>query len=125
MMYVKQRESKLFYNFSLSNRVPKDHFLCKIEEAIDFSFIHELARSYYSHTGQPGIDPVVLLKMMLIGYFYDITSERKLAQELRVNMLLCTSLVMTLTKKPLIIPYYQRLEEDSVLRYSKSFSSTY
>lgn len=86
MMRIKQRESKLFYNFSLSSHVPKDHFLRKVDEAIDFNFIHELARPYYSHTGQPGIDPVVLLKMMLIGYLYDITSERKLAQELKVNL---------------------------------------
>ncbi len=86
MMSVKQKESKLFYNFSLSGHIPKDHFLRKIEEAVDFGFIHDLARPYYSHTGQPGIDPVVLFKMMLIGYLYDITSERKLAQELKVNL---------------------------------------
>lgn len=86
MMSVKQKESKLFYDFSLSSRVPKDHFLRKLEETIDFSFIHDLARPYYSHTGQPSVDPVVLLKMMLIGYLYDITSERKLAQELSVNL---------------------------------------
>lgn len=86
MMSVKQKESKLFYNFSLSSRIPKDHFLRKVDEACDFSFIYKLARPYYSHTGQPGIDPVVLLKMMLIGYLYDITSERKLSQELTVNL---------------------------------------
>lgn len=86
MMRIKQKESKLFYNFSLSSRVPKDHFLRKLEETVDFSFIHNLARPYYSYTGQPSVDPVVLLKMMLIGYIYDITSERKLAQELKVNL---------------------------------------
>ncbi len=86
MMRIKQKESKLFYNFSLSSRVPKDHFLRKLEETVDFSFIHDLAMPYYSHTGQPSVDPVVLLKMMLIGYLYDITSERKLAQELSVNL---------------------------------------
>jgi len=86
MMRVKQKQPKLFYNFSLYNHIPKDHFLCKLEEAVDFSIIHELAGLYYSHTGQPSVDPVVLLKMMLIGYLYNITSERKLAQELRVNL---------------------------------------
>jgi len=86
MMGFKQKESKLFYNFSLSNRVPNDHFLRKLSEAVDLNFIYELTKPYYSHTGQPGVDPVVLLKMMIIGYFYDITSERKLAQELRVNL---------------------------------------
>lgn len=86
MMAVKQKESKMFYNFSLSGRIPKDHFLRRIDEVVDFSFIHQLAKPYYSHTGQPSIDPVVLFKMMLIGYLYDITSERKLAQELSVNL---------------------------------------
>lgn len=86
MMGVKQKESKLFYNFSLSSRIPKDHFLRKLDEAVDFNIIRNLAKPYYSHTGQPSIDPAVLLKMMLIGYLYNITSERKLAQELRVNM---------------------------------------
>jgi transposase len=86
MIGTKQKEQKLFYNFSLSNRIPKDHFLCKLDEAIDFTLIRKLAKPYYSHTGQPSVDPVVLLKMMLIGYLYNITSERKLAQELRVNM---------------------------------------
>ncbi len=86
MMGIKQKESKLFYNFSLSSRIPKDHFLRKLDEAVDFNIIRNLAKPYYSHTGQPSIDPAVLLKMMLIGYIYNITSERKLAQELRVNM---------------------------------------
>ncbi len=86
MMGVKQKEQKLFYNFSLLSRIPKDHFLCKLDKAMDFGFIYNLAKPYYSHTGQPGIDPVVLLKMMLIGYLYSITSERKLAQELSVNL---------------------------------------
>ena len=68
MMVAKQKESKLFYNFSLSSRIPKDHFLRKLDEAVDFSVIRELARPYYSHTGQPSVDPVVLMKMILMGY---------------------------------------------------------
>jgi transposase len=84
--YTKSYQEKMFYNFSLSSHIPKDHFLHKLEEAVDFSFIYNLARPYYSSTGQPGVDPVVLLKMMLIGYLYNITSERKLAQELKVNL---------------------------------------
>lgn len=86
MMGAKQKQAKMFYNFSLSSRIPKDHFLRKLDETMDFSIIRSLAKPYYSHTGQPSIDPVVLLKMMLIGYLYNIASERKLAQELRVNM---------------------------------------
>ena len=51
---------KLYYQLSLDRLVPKDHLLCRIASAIDFSF----ARPYYSHTGQPSVDPVVLFKVL-------------------------------------------------------------
>jgi transposase len=53
---------------------------------VDFSFIRPLCRRYYSNTGQPSIDPVVLFKMLLVGYLYGITSERRLAQEVELNL---------------------------------------
>ena len=49
MMGVRQKESKLFYNFSLSSRIPKDHFLRKLDEAVDFNIMRSLAKPYYSH----------------------------------------------------------------------------
>ena len=54
--------------------------------AVDFSFVRRLTARFYSHTGQPGIDPVVLFKMSLIGYLYGITSERRLAEEVRLHL---------------------------------------
>ncbi len=48
--------------------------------------MYPLARSYYSHTGQPSVDPVVLFKALLIGYLYGVTSERRLMEEIQVNM---------------------------------------
>lgn len=86
MMGIKTAEPRLFYFFSLNDKVPQGHPLRLIGENVDFSFVYELARPYYSHTGQPSIDPVVLLKMSLIGYLYSITSERKLADEIPLNM---------------------------------------
>ncbi|HPV15712.1 MAG TPA: transposase [Candidatus Cloacimonadota bacterium] len=66
--------------------VPQDHPLRKIEKAIDFSFIRERMRPFYSkNKGRPAIDPVVLFKMLLIGYMFDIPSERKLVKEIEVN----------------------------------------
>ncbi|MCL5986936.1 MAG: transposase [Actinobacteria bacterium] len=44
------------------------------------------AKKYYSHTGKPSIDPSVLVKMMIIGYFYDIRSERKLVEDISLNL---------------------------------------
>ena len=77
---------KLYYQLSLHGLVPKDHLLRRIASAIDFSFVYPMARPYYSHTGQPSVDPVVLFKALLIGYLYGITSERRLMDEVQVNL---------------------------------------
>jgi transposase len=86
MMKDHQFEEKLYYNLSLTRLIPEDHLLRRIAEAVDFSFIHPLCRPYYSHTGRPSIDPIVLFKMLLVGYLYGITSERRLARELSLNL---------------------------------------
>jgi transposase len=86
MMGKHQFAPKLYYELSLDRLVPQDHLLRQIYEAIDFSFIYPLARPYYSHTGQPSVDPVVLFKTLLVGFLYGITSERRLMREIQVNM---------------------------------------
>jgi transposase len=96
---TKVYQEKMFYNFSLSERVPPDHFLRKVAKVVDLSFVwfdklttlskvegRKLVKPYYSYTGQSSIDPLVLFKMTLIGYFYGITSERRLAEETSLNM---------------------------------------
>ena len=77
---------KLYYQLSLDQLVPQNHLLRQIANAIDFSFVYPLAKSHYSHTGQPSVDPVVIFKAMLIGYLYGITSERRLMSEIQVNL---------------------------------------
>lgn len=79
-------EAKWYYNLSLERLVPDDHLLRLIANAVDFCFIRPLCRPFYSHTGRPSVDPVVLFKMLLIGYLYGITSERRLARELSLNL---------------------------------------
>ncbi|MPZ51105.1 MAG: IS1182 family transposase [Dehalococcoidia bacterium] len=79
-------EARWFYNLSLERLVPDDHLLRLIANAVDFAFIRPLCRPFYSHTGRPSVDPVVLFKMLLIGYLYGITSERRLARELSLNL---------------------------------------
>ena len=66
--------------------IPKDHLLRKIKEKIDFDFIYEEAEEYYSRIGRPSIDPVCLIKMLLVGYLYGIRSERMLEEEITLNM---------------------------------------
>ena len=86
MMGQRRFESKLYYEFSLDRLVPEDHLLRRISAAVDFSFVRPLCRPFSSHTGQPSVDPVVLFKLLLIGYLYGITSERRLAQEVRLHL---------------------------------------
>ncbi len=86
MMGIKGYQEKIFYNFSLSSKVPEDHLLRHVEKTVDLCFVRELVADKYSHTGQRSIDPVIVFKMMLIGYFYGITSERRLAEDVSMNL---------------------------------------
>ncbi len=66
--------------------VPDNHLLRLINKHVDFSFIREKVRPFYSESkGRPSLDPVVLFKMMLVGYLYGIRSERQLEQEITLN----------------------------------------
>ncbi|WP_430482124.1 IS1182 family transposase [Rossellomorea marisflavi] len=72
---------------SIEDLVPPDHLLRKIDQYIDFSFILEKVRPYYSEdNGRPSLDPLVLFKMMFIGYFYGVRSERQLEKEIQMNI---------------------------------------
>ena len=73
MLGQRDFDTKLYYyHLSLDRLVPEDHLLRRIAATVDFSFVRPLCRPYYSHTGQPSVDPVVIFKMMLIGYLYGI-----------------------------------------------------
>ena len=74
---------KLLYCFSLEAQIPEDHLLRRVAAVVDFSFVRRLTSRFYSHTGRPGLDPEVLFKLSLLGYLYGITSERRLAEEVR------------------------------------------
>jgi transposase len=72
---------------NIEDLVPRDHLLRKINETIDFSFIAEKCRPLYcEENGRPCMDPVMLFKMLLIGYLYGIRSERRLIEEIRLNI---------------------------------------
>jgi transposase len=64
----------------------RDHLLRKIKAAMDFDFIYGDAQEYYSQIGRPSIDTVCLMKMLLVGYLYGIRSERRLEEEITLNM---------------------------------------
>ncbi|MBR3966278.1 MAG: transposase [Clostridia bacterium] len=71
----------------LEDLVPKDHLLRKIEAAVNFEKIYEMVVDLYSESnGKPSIDPVVLVKMVLIQHLYGLPSLRRTASEVEVNM---------------------------------------
>ena len=86
MMGQHDRSEALFYYFRLEDQIPENHLLRLIDKHISFEFVRERLRNSYSDTGRPSIDPELLLRILLIGYLYGITSERKLVEELRMHL---------------------------------------
>jgi len=86
MMGQHARSEALFYYFRLEDQVPENRLLRLIEKHISFGFVRERLKNSYSETGRPSIDPELLLRILLIGYLYGITSERKLVEELRMHL---------------------------------------
>jgi transposase len=86
MMGQHDRSEALFYYFRLEDQIPETHLLRLIEKHISFTFVREKLKDSYSDTGRPSIDPELLLRILLIGYLYGITSERKLVEELRMHL---------------------------------------
>lgn len=72
--------------FDIYSIIPEDHFLRWIKKYINFDFIYEKTASYYSHVGRKSINSVVLIKMLLIGDLYGIRSERRLEEEVSLNL---------------------------------------
>jgi len=82
----KEFRQRIYYDFNLDSLVPETHLLKQIAKTVSFDFVRDKTKDYYSHTGKPSIDPVVLTKMLLIGYLFDIRSERKLVEEVSLNL---------------------------------------
>ncbi len=85
-MGSKAVEPKLYLSFSLDAAVPEKHVVRRLAAAVDFGFVGSLVGKYYSHTGQPSVDPVVLFKLWLLGYLFNIRSERRLCEEAALNL---------------------------------------
>jgi transposase len=78
-------QSKMEF-IDLNTFVPSNHILRQINEKIDFSFIYNKMEMYYSKLGRKSLDPVLLFKMLLIGYLFNVDSERELEQEVNLNI---------------------------------------
>src|SRR3974390_3252488 len=79
-------QGQFFYSFNLDKVVPADHLVRQIDGFLDLTWVHKELAPYYSHTGRPSIDPVLMIRMLLVGYVFAIRSERQLCSEVRVNL---------------------------------------
>ena len=79
-------QGQFFYSFDLDKVVPPDHLVRQIDNVLDLSWVHKELASYYSHTGRPSIDPVLMIRMLIVGYVFAIRSERQLCSEVQVNL---------------------------------------
>ena len=79
-------QEQFFYSFCLDEAVPNDHPVREIAAVLDLSWVHRELAPYYSHTGRPSIDPVLMIRMLIVGYVFAIRSERALCREVQVNL---------------------------------------
>ncbi len=79
-------QDRLFYEFCLDDMVPADHLLRRIAAVFDLDWLRGELAPYYSHTGRPSVDPELMIRMLLVGYCYGIRSERRLCQEVELNL---------------------------------------
>ena len=79
-------QEALFYEFSLERHVPADHLLRAIDRFVDLSGLRAHLRPFYSEIGRPSIDPELMIRMLIVGYCFGIRSERRLCEEVHLNL---------------------------------------
>jgi transposase len=79
-------QDQLFYSFNLERHVPPDHLLRGVDRFLDLSDLRRHLEPFYSHTGRPSIDPELMVRMLIVGYCFGIRSERRLCDEVHLNL---------------------------------------
>src|ERR671910_2294331 len=79
-------QGALFYNFSLDAHVPADHLLRSVDRFVDLSEVRRELAPFYSLMGRPSVDPELMIRMLIIGYCFGIRSERRLCEEVHLNL---------------------------------------
>jgi transposase len=86
MMGVQATSARLFYDFCLDDHVPSDHILRSIDRHLDLDDVRQALKPFYSSTGRPSIDPELMIRMLIAGYCMGIRSERRLCEEVHLNL---------------------------------------
>jgi transposase len=79
-------QDRLFYSFDLDDHVPQEHLLRGVNQFLDLSDLRQHLAAFYSHTGRPSVDPELMIRMLIVGYCFGIRSERRLCEEVHLNL---------------------------------------
>jgi len=79
-------QKKLFYSFNLDDHVPAEHLLRGIDRFLDLGELRRHLAPFYSQTGRPSVDPELMVRMLIVGYSFGIRSERRLCEEVHLNL---------------------------------------
>ncbi len=79
-------QAALFYEFSLERHIPGDHLLRSIDRFVEFGELRRELAPFYSTLGRPSIDPELMIRMLIVGYCFGIRSERRLCEEVHLNL---------------------------------------
>ena len=80
------RQEALFYECSLEHHVRERHLLRSIDRFVDLDSVRAHLRPFYSDIGRPSIDPELMIRMLIVGYCFGIRSERRLCEEVHLNL---------------------------------------
>ena len=83
---LEREQEQLFYSFRLDEAVPDDHAVRGLAGVLDLSWVHGELAPYYPKIGRPSVDPVLMIRMLVVGYAFAIRSERMLCREVQVNL---------------------------------------
>jgi transposase len=86
MMGVQVAPALLFYDFCLDDHVPLDHLLRRIDYFLDLESVRSELKPFYSSIGRPSVDPELMMRMLIVGYCMGIRSERRLCEEVHLNL---------------------------------------
>src|SRR5437763_901690 len=80
------QQEALFYQFSLERHVPEKHLLRSIDRFVELDGLRQELAPFYSEIGRPSVDPELLIRMLIVGYCFGIRSERRLCEEVHLNL---------------------------------------
>lgn len=122
MQGKKDYQEKLFIRFQLSDYVPQENFYRQLKSILDFSFLYQSTSKYYGKEGQKSIDPVVFMKLMLVGYLENLNSDRRIIASSRMRMDILYFIGYDLDEE---LPWHSTLSRTRQLYGEEQFTSIF